>query len=252
MTASQTATSTGCHNVLELFAGVGGGILGHKLLGWRTVCAVEFQEYQRKVLQARQNEGYLESFPFWNDARTFDGKPWRGSVHIVAGGFPCQPFSKAGRARGTEDSRNLWPDTFRIIRDVRPNFGFFENVTHLLSFEYFGKILTDLSSLGYVVRYVTLPASAVGAPHGRPRVWILAADADSLRLEKKRLLGCSVEKFDNLGRSWWSTEPGVSRVDDGVAYRMDRLISTGNGQVAGVVRAAWYRLILHDCYGTSD
>ena len=98
-------------NVLELFAGAGGGILGSLLLGHRTVCAVEIDPYCREILMRRQEEGHLPPFPIWDDARTFDGLPWRGVVDIVAGGFPCQPFSSAGKGLAAHDPRNMWPDT---------------------------------------------------------------------------------------------------------------------------------------------
>ena len=83
-------------NELALFAGAGGGILGGKLLGWRTVCAVEWEPYPASVLCARQNDGLLPPFPIWDDVQTFDGKPWRGIVDVVSGGFPCQDISAAG------------------------------------------------------------------------------------------------------------------------------------------------------------
>ena len=87
-------------NELALFAGAGGGILGGKLLGWRTVCAVENDEHARNVLVARQNDGSLEPFPIWDDVRTFDGKPWRGRIDVISGGFPCQDISSAGKGAG--------------------------------------------------------------------------------------------------------------------------------------------------------
>jgi DNA (cytosine-5)-methyltransferase 1 len=83
-------------NELALFAGAGGGILGGHLLGWRTVCAVEWESYPASVLCARQNDGLLPPFPIWDDVQTFDGKPWRGIVDVVSGGFPCQDISSAG------------------------------------------------------------------------------------------------------------------------------------------------------------
>ena len=83
-------------NELALFAGAGGGILGGKLLGWRTVCAVEWEAYPASVLCARQNDGLLPPFPVWDDIQTFDGKPWRGIVDVISGGFPCQDLSVAG------------------------------------------------------------------------------------------------------------------------------------------------------------
>jgi DNA (cytosine-5)-methyltransferase 1 len=89
-------------NELALFAGAGGGILGGKLLGWRTVCAVEREPYAASVLVARQNDGLLAPFPVWDDVCTFDGKPWRGIVDVVSGGFPCQDISAAGKGAGIE------------------------------------------------------------------------------------------------------------------------------------------------------
>jgi DNA (cytosine-5)-methyltransferase 1 len=86
-------------NELALFAGAGGGILGGKLLGWRTVCAVEREPYAASVLVARQNDGFLPPFPIWDDVCTFDGRPWRGRVDVVSGGFPCQDISAAGKER---------------------------------------------------------------------------------------------------------------------------------------------------------
>ena len=89
-------TNQGELNELALFAGAGGGILGGHLLGWRTVCAVEWEPYPASVLCARQNDGLLPPFPVWDDVQTFDGKPWRGIVDVVSGGFPCQDISVAG------------------------------------------------------------------------------------------------------------------------------------------------------------
>jgi len=91
-------------NELALFAGAGGGILGGHLLGWRTVCAVEWEPYPASVLCARQNDKILPTFPIWDDVQTFDGKPWRGIVDVVSGGFPCQDISSAGRGGGLKAS----------------------------------------------------------------------------------------------------------------------------------------------------
>jgi len=88
-------------NELALFAGAGGGILGGKLLGWRTVCAVEWEQYPASVLCARQNDGLLPPFPIWDDVQTFDGHPWRGIIDVVSGGFPCQDISAAGGGRAS-------------------------------------------------------------------------------------------------------------------------------------------------------
>ena len=161
-------------NELALFAGAGGGLLGSRLLGWRTVCYVEKNPYCQKVIQARIKDGFLDDAPIWDDVRTFDGRPWAGIVDVVSAGFPCQPFSGAGKQLGESDERNLWPDTLRIIREARPEWVFLENVTRLLSFDYFGQILGDLAESGYDARWDCIPASAIGAPHQRDRIWIVA------------------------------------------------------------------------------
>ncbi len=344
---------------LALFAGAGGGILASRLLGWRTICAVEIDPYCREILLRRQEEGHLEAFPIWDDVRSFDGKPWRGSVEVISAGFPCQPFSVAGKRAGKDDSRNMWPETIRVIREVGPQYCLLENVPGLLAHEYFGTILGELAESGYDARWRVLSAAELGAPHKRDRLWIVAhaacdagklqqgqrkdirdqptkhgstrvamADASELRRRQGRQSETGTERrpsgggacevpdspsmqrqaierseqdgvlsevladarraptrckcnsgttdaaqrgegttdserrrkavYDALrgrhgtpegqvqaGRDgtehegWWSVEPDVGRVADGVAYRVDRLRALGNGQVPAVVRAAW-------------
>lgn len=161
-------------NELALFAGAGGGILGGKLLGWRTVCAVEFDPYAASVLVQRQNDGLLPPFPIWNDVRTFDGRPWRGIVDVVSGGFPCQDISAAGRGAGIAGERSgLWSEFARIIGEVRPRYAFVEN-SPILTSRGLGVVLGDLAALGFDARWGVLGASSIGAPHRRERIWIVA------------------------------------------------------------------------------
>ena len=175
-------------NELALFAGAGGGILGGKLLGWRTVCGVERDAYAAWVLAKRQNDGVLAPFPIWSDINTFDGRPWRGVVDVVSGGFPCQDISAAGKGAGIKGARSgLWGQMFRVIREVRPRFVFVEN-SPVLTSRGLGVVLGNLAEIGYDAEWDVLAASDVGANHGRKRIWILAVDrrssesvADSLR-----------------------------------------------------------------------
>jgi DNA (cytosine-5)-methyltransferase 1 len=168
---------------LHLFAGAGGGILGGLLLGHTPVCAVEIDAYCRKVLAARQADGWLPEFPIYEDVRQFDGKPWRGLVDVVAGGFPCQPWSTAGKRKGTDDPRHLWPEMARIVEEVRPTYVFAENVS-LAALE---EPWRDLRGLGYrVPPALCVAASDVGAPHIRKRWWLLAADAESQHAGNQR------------------------------------------------------------------
>ncbi len=157
---------------LALFAGAGGGLLGSRLLGWRTVCAVEKEPYAREVLLRRQRDGMLDLFPIWDEVQTFDGRPWRGVVDIVTAGFPCQPWSQAGAAKGEGDERNLWPDTMRVIREVGPAHILLENVPALLAHAFIRSIFGDLAACGFDCRWDCIPAAAVGAPHRRDRLWI--------------------------------------------------------------------------------
>jgi DNA (cytosine-5)-methyltransferase 1 len=167
-------------NELALFFGGGGGILGSYLLGHRIVCGVEIDPYCREIVMRRQEEGHLPAFPIWDDAATFDGFPWRGSVDIVTAGFPCQPWSLAGKRKGVDDKRNLWPCTYRIIQEVRPGIVLLENVPGIRKF--LPVVIRDLRRAQYTVeRPIIVAAAAVGAGHIRKRVWIFAYDKSQRR-----------------------------------------------------------------------
>lgn len=159
---------------LALFAGAGGGILGGHLLGWRTVCAVEWEPYPASVLVARQNEGILPPFPIWDDVQTFDGRPWRGIVDVVSGGFPCQDISVAGKGAGIDGERSgMWRHMARIVDEVRPRFVFVENSPALIR-RGLARVIGDLVKIGYDCRWCVMGADDVGAPHRRKRIWLLA------------------------------------------------------------------------------
>lgn len=171
----------GAMRELALFAGAGGGILGGKLLGWRCVCAVEWNAYAASVLVARQNDGSLDPFPIWDDVQTFDGRPWRGCVDVISGGFPCQDISTAGKGAGIDGARSgMWSHMARIVGEVRPRFVLVENSPALTS-RGLGRVLGDLAALGYDAEWGVLGACDAGAPHRRERIWIAAADAHRLR-----------------------------------------------------------------------
>lgn len=162
---------------LALFAGAGGGILGGKLLGWRTICAVEWDAYAASVLVARQNDGCLEPFPIWDDVQSFDGKPWRGRVDVVSGGFPCTDISCAGKGAGIDgEASGMWRHMARIVGEVRPRFVFVEN-SPMLVVRGLDRVLGDLTALGYDARWGIVGAVHAGAPHRRDRIWIVASDS---------------------------------------------------------------------------
>ena len=257
-------------NELALFAGAGGGILGGKLLGWRTVCAVEWEPYPASVLCARQNDGLLPPFPIWDDVQTFDGKPWRGIVDVVSGGFPCQDISIAGKGDGLDGERSgMWTEMARIIGEVRPRFAFVENSPMLVT-RGLERVLADLTEMGYDSRWGVVSASDIGANHRRERIWIVAHAkrlgwqerpekcGESSNQETSNKLNHSCEmgnsnsmrkqqserskqnKWRRIGdTSWWAIEPDVGRVANGVAARMDRLKAIGNGQVPLCAATAW-------------
>jgi len=268
---------------LALFAGGGGGILGGKLLGWRTVCAVEIEEYARGILVRRQNEGHLEPFPIWSDVCTFDGRPWRGLVDVVSGGFPCQDISSAGRGAGLAGSRSgLWREMARIVGEVRPRFVFVEN-SPLLVCRGLDVVIADLAAMGYDARWGVVGANNAGAPHVRKRIWILAhtmrtrtvqsrpydtvekksrqwsnfffrSDDHDKRdhmhkqkfapLENKTTQRTLQKTRETLQRRQvWESRSDFLRVSNGVAHRLDRIKAAGNGQVPAVVELAWKTLI---------
>ena len=174
-------------NELALFAGAGGGILGGQLLGWRTVCAVEWEPYAACVLAARQNDGLLPHFPIWDDVQTFDGRPWRGIVDVVSGGFPCQDISIAGKGDGLDGERSgMWREMARIICEVGPRFVFVEN-SPMLTSRGLGTVLGDLSSMGFDAKWGVVGAKDIGANHQRDRIWIRgeATNTASIGLQKQ-------------------------------------------------------------------
>ena len=186
-------------NELHLFAGAGGGILGGQLLGHRCVCAVEWEPYAQAVLVARQNDGTFPPFPIWDDVQTFDGKPWRGTVDIVAGGFPCQDISAAGKGAGIDGERSgLWGEMARIVREVRPRYVFVEN-SPMLTSRGLGRVLGDLAEMGFDAEWGVVSASDTGAPHLRERIWIVA---HAMRVRQFRSAGIAIGSYHGK----WPTE----------------------------------------------
>ena len=162
-------------NGLAICAGVGGIELGLKLAEpeYRTVCYIEREVYPVAATINKMGEGFLDEAPVWDDLRTFTGKPWRGKVDIVSGGFPCQPWSSAGKRRGAKDERWLWEDIERILHEVRPNLIFLENVPGLITDAGIAYVLRSLALGGYDAIWDVFSAGGLGANHLRKRVFIL-------------------------------------------------------------------------------
>ncbi len=209
-------------NELSLFSGAGGGLLGTKLLGFQHIGYVEWNPYCQQIIAQRIKDGIFDEAPIFTDVREFVqsgvAREYRGFTDVVTAGFPCQPFSVAGKRKASDDDRNMWPATMEIIRQVRPANVFLENVSGLLSanetycqncgdinwklcefkeeskcgtceiamdgnatrpFYYFGEILRDLAESGYDARWCVLGAGDLGAIHRRKRLWVYAWDTES-------------------------------------------------------------------------
>lgn len=263
---------------LALFAGAGGGLLGSHLLGWRPICGVEISDFCRDLLLARQRDGFLPRFPIWDDVRTFDGRPWRGLVDIVTGGFPCQDISSAGKRAGLDGERSgLWWEYARIVEECEPAWVFIENSPDLRT-KGLDRVLGRLAELGFDAEWGVFAASDVGAPHRRKRMWILARHSDDQRhrdiaqhaeapghrpasaIDGAAPGGVVADAHGNLvrlqpGRGepdgqgpdvageplWWPVA-SIEGVDDGLADRMERTKATGNGQVPRVAALAFSEL----------
>jgi DNA (cytosine-5)-methyltransferase 1 len=203
-------------NELSLFSGAGGGLLGTgALLGWTPVCFVEWDRYASSILAARIADGFLHDAPIWDDVFTFDGRPWRCHVDVVSAGFPCQPFSVAGANLGESDPRNGWPATRRIIGEVGPSFIFLENVPGLLAVAsrgYFGKILGELSDLGFDVKWEVVSAKQVGAPHERKRLWIYGYNARNAHDNRQSIQSLNAEEESELSGVVCRSNPASQRL----------------------------------------
>lgn len=235
-------------NELHLFAGGGGGILGGMLCGHTCVCAVEIEPYCREILLQRQRDGILPRFPIWDDVRTFDGKPWRGKVDVVCGGFPCQDISSANpKAVGICGERSgLWREMARIVGEVEPEYVFAEN-SPMLESRGVERVLEDLNALGYDTRRVKLGAENLGKTI-RQRLWILGmrrreqnrkrnAGESRPQFEIQCDRGFAKQTFSGILRA--SPPAGVCGVGDGVPHRLDRLAAVGNAQIPVVAALAF-------------
>jgi DNA (cytosine-5)-methyltransferase 1 len=158
----------------SLFSGIGGFDLAAEWMGWENVFHCEWNEFGQKVLHH-----------YWPNAETFtditksDFTKYANKIDILTGGFPCQPYSMAGKRKGKEDERHLWPEMLRAIREIKPKYIVGENVFGLLNWNgglVFDEVHTDLEFEGYEVQAVVIPAAAVNAPHGRDRVWFVATN----------------------------------------------------------------------------
>lgn len=241
--------------IASLFAGVGGIELGLEAHGHQTVLQVERDPYCVRVLERHWPDAHrhddVTTFPAYWEAN----KETIGRVDIITAGFPCQPFSLAGKQLGTNDERWLWPATRDAIRAVGPEWVLLENVSALVRDSgAFGAVLADLHQLGFDAEWATLRASDFGAPHGRERVYVLAHSAGvhgqswhrlgasrdgAASLPTGGLSGLALPARRRAADSWLAGEPRVDRLADGIPAQVDRLRVAGNAVVPAVIAGLW-------------
>ena len=212
--------------VLDLFSGIGGFSLGLERAGMRTVAFCEIDEACRSVLKK-----HWPAVPIFNDIK-YLRKEDVEKIDIICGGFPCQDISTCGGQAGIKGKRSgLWAEFKRIIAEVKPRYAIIENVANLRS-NGLSTILRDLWQIGYDAEWHIIPACAVGAPHKRERIWIIAY-RDGLRMEGARaeLEAAGINK--RLGSHWQTVKPGALRVDDGATPQIhrNRIQQIGNAVV---------------------
>lgn len=234
---------------VSLFSGIGGMDLGLDRAGWECVAQVEREPFCRSILRRHWPE-----VPKHDDVRTF---PWwwssavRPRVDAVVGGFPCQPFSvsatgyRGGRRTGTGDSRWGWPWMRDAVAHVRPRWVVIENVPGLLNdpSDPFGAVLSDLAALGFDAEWGVVSACALGAPHTRERLFVVA-DAHGLGLPPADPPSSTAQQPRPGDRRRWAAEPQICRVADGPTGWVDRIRALGNAVVPDVAEHVG-RLILN-------
>lgn len=220
--------------ILSTFSGIGGLDLGLRLLlpAARVVCYVEGEAFAAATLVKAMQDGWLDQAPIWSDIRTFRGAAWRGRVDLVAGGFPCQDISGAGKGAGIINGKrsSLWFDLARVIRDVGPQYVFVENV-RALSRRGLDAVLGTLASLGYDAVWDLFSAAETSAPHRRERLFILAYRQRTEWGEANESGVCPNEGLNSRRQA--SSRSGISSSKLAYARRRDSTGRGGSGDVAG-------------------
>ena len=225
---------------LDLFSGIGGFALAARWAGFKTIGFCEREPFAQRVLKK-----HWPQVPIHDDVCKLDGTKYLGTT-LLTGGFPCQPFSVAGKQNGKGDDRYLWPQMLRVVAEARPTWIVGENVLGLIGLA-LDQVLSDLGAAGYSARTFVIPACGVDARHRRDRVWIVAhsnsvggnqhgAPSDlhgALSTDSEQQRGGRAS--EDWGHRGWAPEPGVPRVDDGIPDGVDRVRALGNAIVPEVV-----------------
>lgn len=181
----------------SLFSGIGGFDLAAEWAGWSNAFNCEIDPFCRQVLKF-----HFPNAEQYEDIKSTDFTIWRGKIDVLTGGFPCQPFSTAGKRKGTADNRYLWPEMLRAIREIRPRWVVGENVLGIVSWDggmVFEQVHADLETEGYEVQAFVLPACGVNAPHQRYRTWFVAknTECDGCKVRKSIEEGAEVRQLGN-------------------------------------------------------
>lgn len=216
---------------LDLFSGIGGFALAARMAGGiETVGFCEIDPWAQKVLAKN-----FPGVPIHDDVKTLEGNE-HGTIELITGGYPSQPFSLAGERRGEEDDRHLWPEVLRITQRCQPRWLLCENVAGHITMG-LDKVLSDLARIGYTSQPVIIPACAVGAHHRRDRVWIIAnSDREGLP-QRSRIYPRTTRENSGAvfaGIDTGHGKPGMGRAVHGIPGRVDRLRGLGNAIVPQV------------------
>jgi len=216
----------------SLFSGIGGFELAARWCGFTNVFSCEIEPFNRRVLHHHFPESELH-----DDIKEMDATEYHGRVDIISGGFPCQPYSVAGKRLGKEDERHLWPEMLRIIREVAPTYVVGENVRGLVNWSegmVFEEVCADLEAEGYDVQPFILPASGVGAPHKRDRIFFVAhANQPRVKSERRKRQN-AIHGFEVAPNSSNTRLQGSKEKRDAGSGRKER-----DEQPAGCVCASW-------------
>jgi DNA (cytosine-5)-methyltransferase 1 len=196
----------------SLFSGIGGFDLAAEWMGWENVFHCEIAEFPRKILNH-----YWPKSESYEDIKKTDFTKWHGTVDIISGGFPCQPYSAAGKRLGKEDDRHLWPEMLRVIREVKPQWVVGENVRGLLNWNgglVFHEVCADLENIGYEVQAFIIPASGLNAPHQRERLWVVAhSNGNECNKRGESINGREINKPKNGSEIWDKSTPDGKQRD---------------------------------------